>query len=56
MCSLTDDGLPGGEPMCPKRRRDPAMAVMGNSGGDTGRLLVFGGLGGDNYRHLIYFN
>ena len=50
-----DDGAVGGEPTCPEARRDPAVAVMGNSGGANGRLLVFGGMGGSNYRHGMYY-
>ena len=32
--------------LCPEPRRDMAVAIMGNSGGQNGRLLVFGGIGG----------
>jgi len=48
------DYVSGGEPMCPAQRRDAAIAVMGNSGGETGRLLVFGGFGGPEYRHGMF--
>jgi hypothetical protein len=40
-----DDANHGAEPLCPEARRDSAVAVMGNQGGDNGRLLVYGGMG-----------
>ena len=33
------------EPVCPEARRDVASAIIGNSGGNNGRLLLFGGMG-----------
>jgi len=48
------DDLVAGRPACPAPRRDPAIAVMGNSGGENGRLLVFGGMGGSSYSHGMY--
>jgi hypothetical protein len=48
------DDFVAGRPACPAPRRDPAIAIMGNSGGENGRLLVFGGMGGANYRHGMY--
>jgi len=36
----------GTEPVCPPKRRDAALSIMGNNGGANGRLVVFGGMGG----------
>ena len=43
-----DDGYQFGvgEPVCPEKRRDAAVAIMGNNGAESGRLIVFGGFGG----------
>jgi len=44
-------------PSCPEKRRDAAVSVMSNNGGNNGRLLIFGGMGGaseDTKSHLYY--
>lgn len=41
-----DDARVGVEPVCPEKRRNAALAVMGNEGAENGRLLIFGGMGG----------
>jgi len=41
-----DDPTFGGKATCPKKRRDSALSIMGNNGGENGRLVIFGGIGG----------
>lgn len=42
-CEFTD--AIGDLALCPEPRRDAAVAVMGNTGGSNGKLLMFGGMG-----------
>ena len=52
-----DDNIMSSEPVCPEPRRDMALSIMGNEGGENGRLLVFGGAGGasQNPQSELYY-
>ena len=41
-----DDPTFGSKATCHEKRRDSALSIMGNNGGENRRLIIFGGIGG----------